>query len=1491
MKKNLSKVILTLLLLIGVIPAMAAFKDIKVDFTNGQVLTSGESSLITVGIVVNDDGSITRVTSDDVTANAIITGKFHSNEHGLGNFSATVAVDGPVKIGMGTCAWGGDVTVKNAEGTEVAKKFNTNDGTCWHNSKNVIYTYYNGEAATLTITGGSYTPFFSVEAIDASEIPSDINVTYALGESAAEGVLPAKATVAIGGTFDIPVNSSLFVEGKTLTGWTDGTKTYAVGEEVTAGDADMTLTPVFTANTVTLADRTEAVTIKWNFRRDQGCVDVALQGNTGFLVGQATVGSSVIDVKLPIDATSGKFNNTNNKDWSQVNEGTKFAVPSCKGATISMEGYNDITTTTIDGQKDYTQGKTISYEVANVAESVDVVIGDGSYYRYIQVVLPFVEESIIGKTFTNEPATIVWPFNDATIPTVYTATPAELFSTINSDLGDLEIKETGTGQAVDDAGEKVVFIKLRPSGTTQAVKWEAKPTAGLTFTPIKISLYIQRFGTNAENGVTVSAILADGTTVELGNYTAPRNNKDQANDDFGDNSNYTNKVEIELTAEQQTQFTSADGFAITATVGVSATKEGGFSDVQIQGLINGTVADVPKYKLTAVASPAEAATITTYPVAEQYEAGTEVMLTATANFGYNFVNWTDAEGNVVSEENKFKYTVNAEATLTANFDKVNTYELALTMDGGANEYMVSLLPAPTIVDGKNMYEEGTKVSLSASGNAILTFNSWSNGQTSSEIDVTMTEDVKITANYSAKDYIVGWDFYRAGNNGRIADFASTADNEAVQLILTDENGSVAGWLDKSTLAGGGYESFAGAAVNWQQIGKKFYYQTKINASEFTDIKVQAQMLYNYAAYQTQIIEYSLDGTTWKEAGRATMPAVKTAIDITGTLGEDANNAAELYIRFIPDYSSTRDGSGSESDNSNDGTTITNIYITGTMKLVDDGVAPVIVSSVPATGAVGSSANGRVVLNFDEKVKLTSNAKATLNGEELELSVTGKTVAATYKNLAYATEYTFKLAAGSVSDLTDNAMTEDVTIVFTTMTRPTVEKALYDFVVPDDGNFKQALEAAAARADMSKRFRIFVKQGDHLMPTSTEMVTGADGKSYPDPKTTFNTPNTSIIGENADVTSIANNMSNETFTGEFGPAHPLEGIRTSGLLYLGGNAVNTYFQDITLKTNTPDASGRNVILVDGGDKTICKDVCLWAYQDTYVSDRSQSLYYFEGGAIRGRTDFICGSGDVFFNDVDIIMCEAGGYIVAPRDNVKYGYVFKDCTLKGETEAVNGNYYLGRSWTEAGETYYIDCVMEAVPYADGWKNMAAGGWTRCAEFNSTTPSGSVVDLSGRATELGGNPTNPILTSEEAAEIGDMGNMFGDWNPRLYTEQAPAPTNVKLEGNVLSWDDNQYALLWAVCKDGKVVAFTTEPTYTVDDATAAWAVRAANEMGGLGAMSSMNTNSTPVTDIDASAEVVKVAYFTLQGVQVSNDYKGLVVEVKYLSNGEKITTKCLR
>ena len=44
-----------------------------------------------------------------------------------------------------------------------------------------------------------------------------------------------------------------------------------------------------------------------------------------------------------------------------------------------------------------------------------------------------------------------------------------------------------------------------------------------------------------------------------------------------------------------------------------------------------------------------------------------VKITATANTGYNFENWTDAQGNVVSNDNPFIYYGKEEATFTANF--------------------------------------------------------------------------------------------------------------------------------------------------------------------------------------------------------------------------------------------------------------------------------------------------------------------------------------------------------------------------------------------------------------------------------------------------------------------------------------------------------------------------------------------------------------------------------------------------------------------------------------------------------------------------------------------------------------------------------------------------------------------------------------------------------------------------------------------------------
>lgn len=1106
------------------------------------------------------------------------------------------------------------------------------------------------------------------------------------------------------------------------------------------------------------------------------------------------------------------------------------------------------------------------------------------------------------QTYQNEEASVSWPFNDANYATQYTKSPEKGFSLVSVNTGDLEYVAKTSTKTLDKNGSPMVMAGFKPVGSTKAVEWTVKPSKGLTFTPTSISTYVNRFGTDAENGVTVTAKLSDGTSVDLGNFTALRENKTTETDKFSKNENLTNHIVIHLTAEQQAQLTSAEGFTLSCTVGVGSAKQQGFADVHINGLLNGTVQQVEQYTLSAAVSTVGAGTVKVSPAGTVFDAETSITVTATKNFGYKFVNWTDANNQVVSTDEAYTFSISTNTALKANFEKINTYALNYKVEGGAKDYMISTSPAPTVVDGKNMYEEGTEVSLTANSNYILTFTNWNDGETGAERKIKMNADQAYTAAYSAKDFIAGWDFYKSAREGRTADFAAE-DNDVDQLILRDADGNTYSWLDKSNSAGG-YEG-KNAAVNWtntKPLGET-YWQTKVNATAFTDIKVKSSMLYNYNAYETYNVEYSLNGTDWTKVGAIEMPGTKAWTDGEFTLPADANNKAEVYIRWIADKTSSIKGTTGNID----GISITDIYITGTAQLVNDGKAPVLVNTVPAEGATNASANGKIVLTFDEKVKLTDKANATLGTQKIEGVVSGKTITFAYKGLNYATAYTFTLAAGSVADLTDNATDQEIVLNFTTKTKPAVTKALYDFIVPNDGDFKAALAAAAKRTDTSKRFRIFIKQGDYKIPADEKSeVKGSDGKTYANPTTYMNTPNVSIIGESMDNTSITNTVPAVECDNGFGKANVLEGIGKGDVLSLESGAVNTYFQDIKMYSSMGDKKGRDIVLNDKSNKTICKNVNLWAYQDTYVSNNQKGRFYFEGGILRGNTDFLCGKGDVYYNNVDLLMCGTG-YLAVPSQPTQYGYIFKDCTIKdGSDTGINGKYKLGRPWGKGTPiALFIDTKMEVIPTAAGWDEMSGGYPKRFAEYNSTTATGSAVDLSGRKQvydAYDANYTNrrnetagsPVLTAEEAASYSIETVMGGDddWDPTAATEQASAPSNVKLNGTTLAWDNNDYALLWAVCKNGKVVDFTIKPTYLVDDASATWSVRAANEMGGLSEATAAAVLGTGIHNIASAtdAAAIKTAIYAADGTQLSNLQKGINIIVKTLADGSKKTSKVI-
>ncbi|MBR0453032.1 MAG: hypothetical protein IIX29_03710 [Bacteroidales bacterium] len=231
---------------------------------------------------------------------------------------------------------------------------------------------------------------YAMDVVRIGDVTPTYTATYSIGDTGAEGAAPAAESLKSGKSITIPANYTLYKEGYTLTGWTDGVKTYKLGDEMTV-TANVALTPVFTQNNVSLATRNDAVTITWDFQRKNGAPTVAWQGGSYTnmaWVSQVKVNGETIDVKMGVNAASGKVANANWEDWAQINKGTILSIPACKGATIQMESHSATTTTTIAGAVINQGTLTPTYTYEGSDEQVNIVIGDGSYWRTVKLTLP-----------------------------------------------------------------------------------------------------------------------------------------------------------------------------------------------------------------------------------------------------------------------------------------------------------------------------------------------------------------------------------------------------------------------------------------------------------------------------------------------------------------------------------------------------------------------------------------------------------------------------------------------------------------------------------------------------------------------------------------------------------------------------------------------------------------------------------------------------------------------------------------------------------------------------------------------------------------------------------------------------------------------------------------------------------------------------------------------------------------------------------------------
>ena len=197
---------------------------------------------------------------------------------------------------------------------------------------------------------------------------------------------------------------------------------------------------------------------------------------------------------------------------------------------------------------------------------------------------------------------------------------------------------------------------------------------------------------------------------------------------------------------------------------------------------------VPTYTIAATANPNDGGTVSG---TGQYTQGASCTLTATANTGYTFTNWTE-DGNVASTNASYTFNVTGNRTLVANF-ALNTYSITATANPTAGG----------TVTGAGTYNQGASCTLTATANTGYTFSNWTeNGSVvSTNANYTFTVEgartlvanftlnfytIAATANPSAGGTVSGAGEY---NHGTSCTLTATA-NTGYTFSNWTENGSV-----------------------------------------------------------------------------------------------------------------------------------------------------------------------------------------------------------------------------------------------------------------------------------------------------------------------------------------------------------------------------------------------------------------------------------------------------------------------------------------------------------------------------------------------------------------------------------------------------------------------------------------------------------------------------------------------------------------------------
>ena len=277
--------------------------------------------------------------------------------------------------------------------------------------------------------------------------------------------------------------------------------------------------------------------------------------------------------------------------------------------------------------------------------------------------------------------------------------------------GSFNYGETCTLTATANTG--YTFVNWTKNGTQVSTN----PT--YSFTVTETASYVAHFSANSYTISVVANPNNGGTVSGGGTYT------------------YGQSCTVSATAAQGYSFVNwrENGTHVTSQADYTFTVNG---DRNLEAYFSSQ-----SYSITASADPTEGGVVTGDG---NYNYGETCTLTATANTGYTFVNWTK-NGTQVSTNAIYTFTVNESASYVAHFT-INSYTVSVT----ANPITGGTLT------GGGTYTYGQSCTVHASTATGYTFINWTeNGsQVSSQANYTFTVegDRNLVANFSSQSYVI-----------------------------------------------------------------------------------------------------------------------------------------------------------------------------------------------------------------------------------------------------------------------------------------------------------------------------------------------------------------------------------------------------------------------------------------------------------------------------------------------------------------------------------------------------------------------------------------------------------------------------------------------------------------------------------------------------------------------------------------------------------------